>query len=131
MSKNKIPKKRNSDSLTFEYLKKEKNSEIFNSNLNNNEESLIKLRSYINYPMLISDSFSIKQISSGNNHNIILLSDGNVIFFGNNQFNQCFSEKKEIVLLPSKEDIKKCSLSNEFYNSRGEYIQNIKAKDNS
>ena len=90
-----------------------------------------KSNEYINYPMLISDTISIKQISSGNNHNIILLSDGNVIFFGNNQFNQCFSEKKEIVLLPRKEDIKKSSLSNEFYNSREEYIQNIKAKDNS
>ena len=90
-----------------------------------------KSKEYINYPMLISNSISIKQISSGNNHNIILLSDGNVIFFGNNQFNQCFCEKKDIVQLPSKEVIKKSSLSNEFYNARGEYIQNIKAKDNS
>ena len=91
----------------------------------------INNKKYINYPTLISNSIGIKQISSGNNHNIILLNNGNIIFFGDNQYNQCFYDNRNIVQLPKKEDIEKFALFNEFLNSRGEHIQKIKAKDNS
>ena len=53
-----------------------------------------KSKEYINYPMLISNSISIKQISSGNNHNILLLSDGNVIFLGIINLINVFVRKK-------------------------------------
>ena len=88
-------------------------------------------KKYINYPTLISNSIGIRQISSGNNHNIILLNNGNIIFFGDNKYNQCFYDNKNIVQLPRKEDIAKFSLCNEFLKLKDEYIQKIKAKENS
>ena len=92
--------------------------------LNNN-------KNYVIYPTIISKSFGIKQISSGNNHNMILLNNGNIIFFGDNIYNQCFYENENFVQLPKMENIEKNSLFNEFLNLRGEYIQKIKAKENS
>ena len=54
---------------------------------------------YIENPKMIFKNISIKQISLGRNHSIILTKDGEVIVFGDNQFNQCSMENKKIIKL--------------------------------
>ena len=100
------------------------NNNYYQCGINNSKD-------FISYPTLISNSIGIKQISSGSNHNILLLNNGNIIFFGDNQYNQCFIDNKNVIQLPKRQDIEKLSMFNEFLNLKGENIYSIKAKDNS
>ena len=51
---------------------------------------------YINTPHIIFKNISIKDISLGNNHSIIMTYNCEVILFGDNQYFQCSNENKNI-----------------------------------
>ena len=49
---------------------------------------------YISNPKIIFKNVFIKQIALGKNHSMILTNIGEVVVFGDNQFNQCSPENK-------------------------------------
>ena len=59
----------------------------------------------IDNPKIIFKNIFIKQISLGNNHSIILTNNGEVLIFGDNQYNQCTTENKNIFKLTENDDI--------------------------
>ena len=59
----------------------------------------------IDNPKIIFKNIFIKQISLGNNHSIILTDNGEVLIFGDNQYNQCTPENKNIIKLAENDDI--------------------------
>ena len=67
--------------------------------LDNNEYS------YIDTPKIIFKNISIKNISLGNNHTVILTSNYEVIIFGDNKYYQCSNEEKIIEKLVENENI--------------------------
>ena len=67
--------------------------------LDNNEYS------YIDTPKIIFKNISIKNISLGNNHTVILTSNNEVIIFGDNKYYQCSNEEKIIEKLVENENI--------------------------
>ena len=61
---------------------------------------------FIESPKMIFKEISIKNISLGNNHTIILTNNGEVIIFGDNQFLQCSNdENKNIIKLVENNNI--------------------------
>ena len=61
--------------------------------------------SYIDTPKIIFKNISIKNISLGNNHTVILTSNNEVIIFGDNKYYQCSNEEKIIEKLVENENI--------------------------
>ncbi len=59
----------------------------------------------IENPKMIFKNIFIKEISLGNNHSMILTSNGEVLMFGDNQNNQCSSENKKFIKLIENDDI--------------------------
>ena len=59
----------------------------------------------IDNPKIIFKNIFIKQISLGNNHSIILTNNGEVLIFGDNQYNQCTTENKNFFKLTENDDI--------------------------
>ena len=89
----------------------------------------------ITKPKLLFKSKNIEKISAGSFHNIVLFNKGNLLFFGDNKYNQCSPENKNYILLPEtnclNEEIDKYTVTNEFINNLNETINKIKAKNNS
>ena len=91
----------------------------------------------IDNPKIIFKNIFIKDISLGNNHSMILTNDGEVVIFGDNQFNQCNTENSPIIKLAENDDIIPITEIN-YYVSQIEYlvknnekITNIEAKNDS
>ena len=59
----------------------------------------------IENPKMIFKNIFIKEISLGNNHSMILTSNGEVLMFGDNQNNQCSPENKKFIKLIENDDI--------------------------
>ena len=59
----------------------------------------------IENPKMIFKNIFIKEISLGNNHSMILTSNGEVLIFGDNQNNQCSPENKKFIKLIENDDI--------------------------
>ena len=59
----------------------------------------------IENPKMIFKNIFIKEISLGNNHSVILTSNGEVLMFGDNQNNQCSPENKKFIKLIENDDI--------------------------
>jgi alpha-tubulin suppressor-like RCC1 family protein len=53
---------------------------------------------FIESPKMIFKEISIKNISLGNNHTIILTNNGEVIIFGDNQFLQCSNDENKNII---------------------------------
>ena len=60
---------------------------------------------YIETPKIIFKNISIKNISLGNNHSMIITNNSEVMIFGDNQFYQCSDEEKNIVKLVLNDNI--------------------------
>ena len=75
----------------------------------------------IDNPKIIFKNIFIKDISLGNNHSMILTNGGEVLIFGDNQFNQCNTENKSIIKLSENDDIIPINEIN-YYISQIEYL---------
>ena len=76
---------------------------------------------YINTPYIIFKNISIKDISLGNNHSIILINNSEVILFGDNQYFQCCNENKNIQkLVENKNALPLINVS--FYTTPIDYL---------
>ena len=92
---------------------------------------------YINIPYIIFKNISIKDISLGNNHSIIMTNNCEVILFGDNKYFQCCNENKNIQkLVESKNALPLTNVS--FYTTPIDYLMKndeimdkIKAKGDS
>ena len=99
--------------------------------LDNNENT------YIDTPRIIFKDISIKNISLGNNHTMILMSNSEVIIFGDNQFFQCSNEDKNIVKLVENDnilpfvDINYYTTPIDYLVKNNEIIEKIEAKNDS
>lgn len=60
---------------------------------------------YIENPKMIFKNIFINQISLGNNHSMILTNNNEVLIFGDNRFNQCSMENKNIIKLAENDNI--------------------------
>ena len=77
--------------------------------------------SYINIPYIIFKNISIKDISLGNNHSIIMTNNCEVILFGDNKYFQCCNENKNIQkLVESKNALPLTNVS--FYTTPIDYL---------
>ena len=92
---------------------------------------------YIDKPKIIIKNIFIKEISLGNNHSMILTNNGEVILFGDNQFNQCNNENKNIVKLTENDNIIPITEINyyitpiDYLIKNNEKINKIEAKNDS
>ena len=76
---------------------------------------------YINTPHIIFKNISIKDISLGNNHSIIMTYNCEVILFGDNQYFQCSNENKNIQkLVENKNALPLINVS--FYTTPIDYL---------
>ena len=76
---------------------------------------------YINIPYIIFKNISIKDISLGNNHSIIMTNNCEVILFGDNKYFQCCNENKNIQkLVESKNALPLTNVS--FYTTPIDYL---------
>ena len=99
--------------------------------LDNNENT------FINNPKMILKDISIKDISLGNNHTIILTNNYEIIIFGDNQFFQCSNEDKSIEKLIENDSILPLVEVNyyikpiDYLVKNNEIIEKIEAKNDS
>ena len=76
---------------------------------------------YINIPYIIFKNISIKDISLGNNHSIIMTNNCEIILFGDNKYFQCCNENKNIQkLVESKNALPLTNVS--FYTTPIDYL---------
>lgn len=89
----------------------------------------------INNPKIIIKNISIKEISLGRNHSILLTNFGELIMFGDNSYNQCSLEKAPVIKISndnnSIQDVKEILIFIEYFNKSGENIYKIEAKGDS
>ena len=118
--------------------KSEEGSMIFSWGDNNYSQCGFESKNkYINNPKLIFKNISIKQISLGRNHSMILTNNGEVIIFGDNQFNQCCNENKNIIRLSENYNMIPITEINyfitpiEYLVKNNEIISKIEAKNDS
>ena len=76
---------------------------------------------YINTPYIIFKNISVKDISLGNNHSIIMTNNCEIILFGDNQYFQCCNENKNIQkLVENKNALPLINVS--FYTTPIDYL---------
>ena len=76
---------------------------------------------YINTPYIIFKNISVKDISLGNNHSIIMTNNCEIILFGDNQYFQCCDENKNIQkLVENKNALPLINVS--FYTTPIDYL---------
>ena len=76
---------------------------------------------YINTPYIIFKNISVKDISLGNNHSIIITNNCEIILFGDNQYFQCCNENKNIQkLVENKNALPLINVS--FYTTPIDYL---------
>ena len=96
-----------------------------------------KENTYIDSPKIIFKDISIKNISLGNNHTMILMQNSEVIIFGDNQFFQCSNEEKNIEKLVENDnvlpltDINYYTTPIDYLIKNNEIIEKIEAKNDS
>ena len=92
---------------------------------------------YIPNPKIIFKNVFIKQIALGKNHSMILTNFGEVVVFGDNQFNQCSPENKDIIRLTENDNILPITEINyyttsiDYLDKNNEKIEIIEAKNDS
>ena len=92
---------------------------------------------YIDNPTIIFKNIFINQIALGKNHSMILTNIGEVLIFGDNKFNQCSSENKEIIKLAENDKIipitgiNYYTTSIDYLDKNNEKIVKIEAKNDS
>ena len=92
---------------------------------------------YISNPKIIFKNVFIKQIALGKNHSMILTNIGEVVVFGDNQFNQCSPENKDTIRLTENDNILPITEINyyttsiDYLDKNNEKIEKIEAKNDS
>jgi hypothetical protein len=92
---------------------------------------------YIETPKIIFKNISIKNISLGNNHTMIITNNSEVMIFGDNQFYQCSDEEKNIVKLVLNDnilpliDVRYSITPIEYLIKNNEIINEVEAKGDS
>ena len=92
---------------------------------------------YIETPKIIFKNISIKNISLGNNHTMIITNNSEVMIFGDNQFYQCSDEEKNIVKLVLNDntlplnDVRYSITPIEYLIKNNEVINEVEAKGDS
>ena len=92
---------------------------------------------YIPNPKIIFKNVFIKQIALGKNHSMILTNFGEVVVFGDNQFNQCSPENKDTIRLTENDNILPITEINyyttsiDYLDKNNEKIEKIEAKNDS
>ena len=92
---------------------------------------------YISNPKIIFKNVFIKQIALGKNHSMILTYIGEVVVFGDNQFNQCSPENKDTIRLTENDNILPITEINyyttsiDYLDKNNEKIEKIEAKNDS